>query len=334
MLKQPIQAFMLIALLLLAVGQAAAQGDGPVTATLSAPDGQRAVGDPIQLTLAVTHPAGYQVIQPTLAEIWGDLTVAGLSPATTVVNGDGSETTTWQIDARLFQPGAFSTPALEVSVTDGQGSLQKVLAAPAAVSIVSVLQEGDTELRDIKPQAALPLPAVWPWIAAGLAAVAAVATFAAWQMRRGKLGAMDNRQAHEVALDGLNIVEGLRLPEQGRFKEHYTLVSDTVRIYVERRFGVPALERTTGEIRPDLARTAMTPEVTALLVAFLQESDLVKFSQWTPDLASAHQLLAQGRMIVEATQPEPAVEPAGQPPAKRRQQRTADGQPSTMEMAA
>jgi hypothetical protein len=29
--------------------------------------------------------------------------------------------------------------------------------------------------------------------------------------------AMDNRLAHQVALDGLTIVEGLRLPEQGRF---------------------------------------------------------------------------------------------------------------------
>jgi hypothetical protein len=31
----------------------------------------------------------------------------------------------------------------------------------------------------------------------------------------------------------------------------------------------------------------MAPEVTALLIAFLQESDLVKFSEWTPDVESA-----------------------------------------------
>jgi hypothetical protein len=155
-----------------------------------------------------------------------------------------------------------------------------------------------------------------------------------WQARRrGKL-TVDNRQAHEVALDGLRIVEGLRLPEQDRFKEHYTLVSDTVRVYVERRFAVPALERTTAEIRPDLARTAMTPEVRALLIAFLQESDLVKFSEWTPDVASAQQLLAHGRMVIEATSPKPAAEPAGQRPAKRRQLRTTDGQTSTTEVAA
>ena len=51
---------LLLALLLMTIGQANAQGNGPVMAKLSAPDGQFTVGDPVQLTLAVTHPAGYR----------------------------------------------------------------------------------------------------------------------------------------------------------------------------------------------------------------------------------------------------------------------------------
>jgi hypothetical protein len=312
MLRRPIQALLLITLLLLVAGQAGAQDNGPVTATLRAPDGQLTVGDPIQLTLALTHPAGYQVILPALPDAWGDFTIVAQLPATTKANDDGSETTTALIDARLFQPGAFTTPALEVSVTDGLGGLQKAMAAPVAVSIASVLQGDGTELRDLKPQATLPAPPVWPWIAAALVAVAAVAAVLMWQARRRRAKtAVDHRLAHQVALDGLTIIEGLRLPEQGRFKEHYTLISDTVRVYVERRYGVPTMERTTGEIRPDLARTGMAPEVTALLIAFLQESDLVKFSEWTPDVESARQLLNRGRMIVEATKPEIPAQPAG-----------------------
>jgi hypothetical protein len=316
---------LLAALLLLAVGQAGAQENGPVTARLSAPQDNLTVGDSIRLTLAVTHPAGYQVILPTVAPAWGDFTVVSTSPAATATNADGTETTIATIDARLFQPGAFNTPPLEVSVTDGHGGLQVVTAAPAAVNIASVLQEGDTELRDIKPQAELPLPAPWPWIAAGVAAAAALTGVIVWRTRRPRKGAVDNRLPHEVALDGLTAIEGLRLPEQGRFKEHYTLVSATVRTYVERRFGIPALERTTGEIRPDLARIELSPEVAAALIAFLRESDLVKFSKWTPDVESAHELLASGRLIVETTSPAPApTQPGapGQPGASRRERRT------------
>jgi hypothetical protein len=102
-----------VALLLLAVGQASAQEGGPVTATLNAPQDELTVGDSIQLTLAVTHPAGYQVILPAVTPAWGDFTVVSQSPATTTANADGTETTTAAIDARLFQPGAFNTPALE-----------------------------------------------------------------------------------------------------------------------------------------------------------------------------------------------------------------------------
>jgi len=329
---------LLIALLLLAVGHAGAQENGPVRATLSAPEGRLTVGDSIRLTLAVTHPAGYQVILPTVQPAWGDFTVVSQSPATTTANADGTETTAAAIDARLFQPGAFNTPPLEVSVTDGQGGLQVVTAAPVAVNIASVLQEGDTELRDIKPQAALPIgPAAWPWIAAGLAAAAALAGVIVWRTRRRRKVFVDNRLPHEVALDSLTLVEGLRLPEQGRFKEHYTLVSDTVRTYVERRYGIPALERTTGEIRPDLARIELSSEVTAALIAFLQESDLVKFSKWTPDVESAYRLLAQGRLIVETTRPAPVSPPPAapdRPKASRRPRRTLPSKQPGLEVTA
>lgn len=331
--KRPYLIPLLIALLLLVVGQVSAQDNGPVIATLSAPEGQLTVGDSIRLTLAVTHPAGYQVILPAAAPAWGDFTVVAQSPVTTTANADGTETTTGAIDARLFRPGVFNTPPLEVSVTDGQGGLLKVTAAPAAVTIGSVLQEGDTALRDIKPQAALPFPAAWPWIAAGLAAVVALAGVIAWRTRRRRKDAVDNRLPHEVALDGLAAIEGLRLPEQGRFKEHYTFVSATVRTYLERRFGIPALERTTGEIRPDLARIELSPEVVAALIAFLRESDLVKFSKWTPDVESAHELLAQGRLIVETTRPVPVARPGApeQPRASRRARHTPQSRQPALE---
>ena len=36
----------------------------------------------------------------------------------------------------------------------------------------------------------------------------------------------------------------LGLPEQKLFKEHYSMVSDTIRIYLESTYGVPMMERT------------------------------------------------------------------------------------------
>ena len=295
--------FLVTALAMIITGRADAQANGPIETVVDVAAGQHAVGDVIPVTVAVTHPAGYYVVAPRLAagDQWGDMTVAGLTAPVTSDNGDGSETTTLTIDVQIFQPGAFTTPPLALSVTDGAGGILPVEIAPAAVTIDSLLQEGDTELRDIKAQASLPLPAAWPWIVAGMA-LAALAGLAIWRLRKQPV-AVDNRPPWQKALDGLAAVESANLPAQGQFKEHYTLVSEIMRVYVEQIFGIPALERTTGEIRADIRQSDMSPDVAALFVAFLQESDLIKFSTFTPDVESARNLLAQARAMVEATRP-------------------------------
>jgi hypothetical protein len=286
------------------VGTVAAQT--PVTAVVIAPEGSFTVGDPVELQLAVTHPAGYHIIQPELPQNWGDFFVKSQSPAATVPLEDGTEMTMVVIDTRLFAPGEFSTPPLTVSVTDGAGQLSEVTAAPVPVTLTSVLVEGDSQLRDIKPQAELPFVNLLPWIAGGLLLAALVAiAFLWWKRRQARLvlAAVDNRLPHEIALDDLTRIRQLGLPEQNRFKEHYTLVSDTIRIYVERTQGVPMLERTTGEIRSGLRNSSLTANSTRQLIVFLEESDLVKFSKFLPSEAEAYELITQARQIVEETKP-------------------------------
>jgi len=296
---------MLIAALLL-VGVVSAQGN--VTATLLGPEAPytASVGDPLELTLVVTHPAGYQVIAPELEEQWGDFVIRSQSPPTTADNGDGTETTIIVLDARLFAPGEFSTPALPVTVTDGAGQLVEVTAAPVPVTITSVLVEGDTELRDIKPQAELPFANLLPWLAGGLLlALFAGGAYLFYRRRQARLAlaAVDNRLPHEIALDELDRIARLGLPERKLFKEHYSMVSDTVRTYLERIYAVPVMERTTGEIAYELQTTTLDRGTQRRVITFLQESDLVKFADIVPSEADAYELIAQGRMIVEATKP-------------------------------
>ncbi|MGW8225424.1 MAG: hypothetical protein ACWGOY_06820, partial [Anaerolineales bacterium] len=267
-----------------------------------------------------THPPGYQVILPQLDSNWGDFLVQSQSAGETVPNPDGTETTTQVIDARLFSPGEFTTPPLTITVSDQAGELSYVSADPIPVSITSVLVEGDTELRDIKPQAVLPYVNYLPWIA-GFIALFALTAGAAFLIRRRKiqqsLAVVDNRLPHEVALDELDQIEQLDLPKSGRFKEHYTLVSDCIRLYMEKTYQFPVLERTTGEIRSNLKRTNVSKEIGNDFIALLDESDLVKFSKFRPDIHSAQQLLQDSRQLVEKTKSIiPQNETNDQPPIK------------------
>ncbi len=304
--------FPLILLLLASVGRAAAQTSGPIQAEIQVAAADYTVGDPVELTLAITHPDDYHIILPQLEEMWGDFTVYAQATPQTVSNGDGTKTTTQTIDVRLFVPGSYDTPPLTIKATDAAGQLSEVIASPASVNVSSVLVEGDTTLRDIKAQADLPFRAIWPWVV-GLALLVVVAGALALRLwlkkRRGQV-AVDNRQPHEVALDELARIEQLGLPQAGRFKEHYSLVSDCLRLYVEQRYRLPALERTTAEIRDDLKRAPVDQRFASLLLQLLNEADLVKFAKYKPQVPDAQLLVTNTRAIVEMTKPSPVPETA------------------------
>lgn len=289
---------------LFAVGIAAAQTPASVTITPSTDI--LTVGDPVELTVTVNHPAGTQVLMPTLEPNWGDFIVRSQSPVNTVDNGDGTATSTQIIDVRLFAPGGFETPPLNVTIADNNGQIIEAAAAPIPFTVNSVLVEGDTELRDIKPQATLPNAYLWPVFIAALGALIATAV---WFLARRIKEAFDNRLPHEVALDTLTAVEKENLPENGRYKEHYTLVTDVLRAYVEQTQGIQATDRTTAEIQKELtlakATTTLTTEQVKQFTTILSESDLVKFAKFTPDSESAHALVAQSRQFIEDTKPEP-----------------------------
>jgi hypothetical protein len=289
-----------IIIALFVVGMASAQASASVTIIPSTDN--VTVGDPVELTVTVNHPAGTQVLMPQLDPNWGSFVVRSQSPVDTVDNGDGTATTTQIIDVRLFAPGAFETPPLNVTIADSGGQITEATAPPIPITVTSVLVAGDTELRDIKPQATLPGTLTWP---AFIAAIGAFIAAIVWFVARRVKEAFDNRLPHEVALDTLIAVEKEGLPENGRFKEHYTLITDALRTYVEKTQSIQATDRTTAEIHKELTQTSLTKEQAQQFIRILSESDLVKFAKFTPDIESAHALVAEARQFVENTKPEP-----------------------------
>jgi hypothetical protein len=292
-------------LVLLAVPVQAADG---VQITLTPDRNELTVGDPIQLTLEVTHPAGTQVIIPKLDQVWGDLEVRAQSQATTEANDDGTVTTRQTIEATLFNLGEFETLPLPLTITDGAGQVREEMAPPVSLTVIPTLATEDTELRDIKPQAGLDVPATWPWIVGGLLLAAAIAVAGWWAYRRWRgepflPPAVDNRPAWQVAYDELGRIEGLGLLEQGRFKEYYTLVTDCLRTYLESQFKLGVFERTTSELRAIFHHSELAPDHARLFLELFAESDLVKFAKFTPDTETARRLTARARELVTLTRP-------------------------------
>lgn len=108
---------------------------------------------------------------------------------------------------------------------------------------------------------------------------------------------------YEQAIKELDELKGQKLWQQGLNKEYYTSLTETLRRYIDERFGVNAMELTSTEIL-DLLRGV--PEVKSVydkLQQILQLADFVKFAKIHP-LPNENDLsLVNAYLFVNVTKP-------------------------------
>jgi hypothetical protein len=170
------------------------------------------------------------------------------------------------------------------------------------------------DTRPLKEQWTLP-PNYLHWALVGLGVLALAAGIVWWirrrRARRPVITAPEVRLPPDVvALTELERIAGMGYLDRGEFKLYYTLVVDVVRRYLEARFGVEAMDRTSSElIREIQRRNAPVGDLGALL----EEADLVKFAKLVPDRPGAEAAIERARAIVVGTTPrvEPVAAAAG-----------------------
>lgn len=121
--------------------------------------------------------------------------------------------------------------------------------------------------------------------------------------------------AHVEAMAALDDLASRKLWQNGQDKLFHTELTDILRRYIERRFEVPAMEKTTDEILDELYELAESQKSSLTnLKQILSMADLVKFAKYHP-YADENQLsFMNSKMFVEQTKP-----------AEVSQEATADG---------
>lgn len=88
---------------------------------------------------------------------------------------------------------------------------------------------------------------------------------------------------HVVALNALDELAAKQLWQKGEDKAYQTELTDVLRVYIEQRFGVPALEKTSDEIIDELYELAQSQNASLKnLKQILALADLVKFAKYHP----------------------------------------------------
>jgi Domain of unknown function (DUF4381) len=200
-------------------------------------------------------------------------------------------------------------PALQIIDKDGEEC--KVPWEPLPLKITTRVEKIDAgEIRDrvsIEELPPLPPPAEppwWPWLLTGLP-LGAAAALVAWRWRRRPA---PEPSASEHALRDLEELSRLQPDTASAVHGMYTRLSEVLRHYLEKRFGLPATQRTTTEFFAALAKASPLDESNqSILCEILKECDLAKFACLLPAKEECQRVLKQALEFVKRTGEEKSV---------------------------
>lgn len=249
------------------------------------------IGDTLTYSVRVRVPAGWKVAFPPRKPALGDFQVLGGQRLPEDDAGGGWIVSGEDLTLAAYETGSLAVPPTPIRAVSASGDSIVLSGDTLFVDVNGVLGEGDGELRDIKGLATVPEGSNWRVI--GLAGLAAVALLIAVYLmrRRSAMKALAPGTPpvapHIAAMRRLEALLASRLIETGRFKEFYTELSDLLRVYLSRRFLIPAPEMTTRELEVRLEYLGLPNSFRRRTCRVLSESDMVKFAKFKPGMESA-----------------------------------------------
>jgi hypothetical protein len=283
------------------------------------------VGDPVQVKVILSYPAGSQ--PPVLVRQFPqDMVLLDEEPGSPS-RRDGMVTEERLLRFALFRTGEWEIGPLRYSTTGPGGENWESASAVVITSVESVIQEENPESAPPAPPWVIPYPMEkMILLITTLVALLAAAVLAGWYLRRRRRRTEVDRPVippHLEARQRLYALAARDLPAQGKVKPFYFLASEIIKDYLGKELGVLVLERTTAEITGQLPEVNGLGETNRLNIQdFLQASDLVKFAEYFPSdaeiekwqrqaydlIASVHEEISRRRRVIEPAAPEPPQE--------------------------
>jgi hypothetical protein len=274
------------------------------------------VGDLIQIDLDLTLPSGYQARIPKPDIKTGDFSILDFLPGPQIPKAAGLPQPEQRrgsplqhhrarISLAVYKTGAFVFPSLPILLRTDKGIEIEVSSPPVNIEIQSVLTSSDRNLKDLKRQAEIGEPGRWFLWTALLAAVCIIA-FIIWRIwrrnrPRDSFSTSPERDPLEAAAEDLRGLLARGLPEQGREKGFYILLSAIIKRIIESGYRIHTAEQTTSEIMDSLRRNRKAgSESLESIESFLLRCDMVKFAKYVPSKSEQEAACADALGILKA----------------------------------
>lgn len=285
------------------------------------------IGEQVKLDIYVNYDASQRDLKiqwPSIGDtITGKVEVVSITPIDTTIPDKNNPTIYQQhqqILVSAYDSGYFAVPGFKFIVNDDttrpfftETLLLEVHTVPTDTSI--------TKTKDIKPPFNEEFNWKWYldyiyWGIGIIAFIAIIILLTVYFTKRNKqvviIPEKPKIPAHITALATLEKIRAEQVWKEGQVKEYYSSISDAVRLYIEERFNVNALESTTDEIMKAFRTQVVDKQSKEKLEQTLTLSDLVKFAKLTPiedehkfTLQNAFDFVNGTKREEEVTIPEP-----------------------------
>lgn len=212
-----------------------------------------------------------------------------------------------------FDSGYHAIPPLPFTLKNATGESDSVYSKAILIGVHTVAVDTTQAIKDIKGPKGAPLSfaEVWPYLLIViLLAIGGYLGYRYWQNQKNKpkgpvkVPVIPKEPAHIIALRELEQLKSEEIWQTGKHKEYYSRLTEIVRTYIEYRFSIPALEKTSDEIISALkVADVAESEAISKLAGTFADADLVKFAKMNPLPEENERGMRNAINFVEVTKP-------------------------------
>lgn len=271
------------------------------------------IGDQVKLKLNVEISDKTKLFWPALSDsISEHIEIVSKSKIDTLKNSKkGWQTYNQTLTITSFDSGSFYFPQIPFLYKKTSDTASYTLLSDSVLLNVNTVKVDTTkEIKDIKGIMSAPLTfaEVLPYILGGLGLLLIIGFVIYYFKKRKKGEAVFQKPkpiipAHILALQALEVLNNKKLWQNNKVKDYYTELTDILRTYLEKRFGINALEMTSDEIIESTLSLEIETEIRSQLRKMLQTADLVKFAKGNPLQNEHTQAFEITKDFVEKTKP-------------------------------
>ena len=246
------------------------------------------IGQQVGMTITVVSPKGNAVQMPALQPrqfITPGVEIVDVAKDDTSEVSNGRKITR-RVLLTSFDENAYKIPSQIIKV---EGKVYKT--NPLALKVITMDVDTLHLNQFFPPKDVQDNPFMWSewsplfWLSVILLVLIAIGVYLYLRYKQNKpiisrIQIVRHIPAHQKALSAIDKIKQSKIQNSENPKEYYTQLTDTLRKYIEERFGFSAMEMTSAEIISRLRNTG-DPVMISELRELFNTADLVKFAKYS-----------------------------------------------------